>query len=205
MKGLVIALGLLCAAAVAFALAQSGIKVTLDGKPLSSRGFVKDGLVYIPANDVAKALGKTYAYDKAKKSARLGSAGGAFQTDGIEGKAGETLFNGITRFTVGTTLTPGEPYTILEIEARNAEKSNKTYKFGFTSTRYTVFDAAGIAIEGEMKNNDYYAVPLAQAEFRKVPVSFKFPAGFVPVRMVVRLETQVSGNPPRSEIFRITF
>lgn len=205
MRNFLLGLAILGTSALGLAIVQSGIKVTLDGKPLSSRGFVRDGQVYIPASDVAKALGKSYAYDKAKKTARLGTAGGTVQSTGVDGKAGETLFNGVTRLTVGTQFIPGDPYTLLDFEARNGENKEKTYHFGFTSTKYTLFDAAGQSVEGEMKNNDHYAVDLPPAEFRKFQVSFRFPAGFQPVRMVVRLSTQVPGNPAKIEVFRVAF
>lgn len=212
MKAAVLALSAVFAG-VALAAVFAPIKVMIDGKLVSSRAIQKDGLVYVPVTDLAKAMGKTYSFDKATNTAKLGggatvkpvAGGGAFQAEGVDGKAGETLFNGITRATVATSFTPGDPYTTLEIEFRNAEKATKAYHFGYTATRYTLFDDAGTAIEGEMKNNDHYAVDLAQAEFRKILVSFRMPAGFKPSRLVIRLDTQVSGNPPRIEIFRVMF
>ncbi len=216
MKGTLLLLASLAAVA-ALAVWFAPVKVLLDGKTLSTRGIVQNGQVYVPAADVAKALGKTYAFDKKANVAKLSGgssaanpgpgtpAGGADPSAGVDGKAGDVLFNGITRLTVGTELRVGDPYTTLEIEARNAEKVAKNYKFGFTSTRYTLFDSAGVAIEGEMKNNDHYVVELAQAEFRVVKVSFKLPPDYRPARLVVRLSTQVYGHPQKEEVFRVTF
>lgn len=212
MKPLTLVLALLAASLAVAALVFAPVKVTLDGKPLSSRGIVQNGVVYVPANDVARALGKSYAFDKKANVAKIGAAGGpavpaggANQADGVAGKAGEVIFNGVTRLTVGTSFEPGDPYTLLEMEARNAERANKTYHFGYTSTKYTLFDPSGNAVEGEMKNNDHYAVDLPQGQFRKFKVSFRMPHGFVPARLVIHLSTQVPGNPAKMEVFRVSF
>ncbi len=191
--------------AIAIAAGQKAIQVSIDGKVVSSRGLLKDGVVYVRLDDLAKASGKSYSFDRAKAIAKVAAVGGTFQADGVEGMAGAFIDNGISRLKVATAFNDAGAENVLEIEVRNAEKQTKDYNFGFTVTKYTLFDSNGNAVEGTLIGSEMYSVGLAQAEFRKLNVKFRFPAGYAPTRLVIRLQTQISGKPPRSEIFRVNF
>lgn len=78
--------------------ASQAVRVTMNGKVVTTTGRVIDGSLYVKLADVAKAfdmqvVGKANAYELVK-------AGGANQLQGTRGKLGEELFTGKWRFLV---------------------------------------------------------------------------------------------------------
>jgi hypothetical protein len=89
---------LVAGAVLAAALAFQAIKVSMNGKVVTSTGRMINGSLYVKLADVAKALdlkvvGKGSAYE-------LVPAGGANMLQGTKGKLGEELFTGKWKFTV---------------------------------------------------------------------------------------------------------
>jgi hypothetical protein len=83
----------------AFAYAQAGgLQLIVNGGVASRSVKVIDGRVYVPLDDVAKALGMTVA--KRTGGYEMTPAGGANQVEGLRGKVGDTLFDGKWRFKV---------------------------------------------------------------------------------------------------------
>ena len=200
-------LPILCCAlaigAIAIAALQSG-KLVLDGQTISTRGIVQNGQLYVPASDVAKALGKSYAYNAATKTGNISDSGGANQNEGASGNVGEWITNGRTRVKLEPGFTDGERgKKLLSFEFRNAEKKVKSFNFGYTATDYILYDAEGNSKEGELEGSEAYSVDLQPAAMQKIRVYYKFEDDFKPVRLVITLGTQISGNPAKQETFRI--
>lgn len=86
---------LLAAASVAQAPGQ---KLILNGAVASTNVRVIGGQAYVPVADVAKALGQNVA--KIAGGYEIAAPGGANRVGGLEGKVGDTVFNGAWRFKV---------------------------------------------------------------------------------------------------------
>ena len=90
---------LLVGGCAALALAQGTLKqLTLNGKVASARVKMIDGTAYVPVADVAQALGQPLR--TTPSGYVIGLAGGANQVQGLQGKMGDMLFDGVWRFQV---------------------------------------------------------------------------------------------------------
>lgn len=200
-KRIVVVCGVgLAALAVAY---QAGAKLVLDGQTISTKGIVQNGQLYIPASDVAKALGKSYAYNSATKTGSITDGGGATQNDGVNGNADEWLTNGRTRVKLNSGFEDKDGKKLLSFEFRNGEKKPKSYNFGFPQTDYILYDEDGNSKEGELEGGEAYSVGIQPAAMQRIKVWYRFGDDFKPVRLVVTLGTQISGNPAKVEVFRI--
>lgn len=202
MKRFALALGLVSFGAIAWSMFQ-GAKLVLDGQTISTRGIVQGGQLYVPASDVAKALGKSYAYNAGTKTGSIADGGGTNQNDGVSGNAGDWLTNGRTRIKLEPGFTEKDNKKLISFEVRNGEKKLKNYKFGYVATDYILYDEEGNSKEGELEDRDAYSVDLQPAAMKRFKVYYKFDESFKPVRLVVILGTQISGNPAKDEVFRI--
>jgi hypothetical protein len=98
------------------AAARDSAKLILNGKVASADVQTVNGSAYVRLSDVAKALGMVVV--KRSDGYELTKAGGANQVEGLNGKVGDTLFDGRWRFTVLGVETAdayalkrtGEPY-----------------------------------------------------------------------------------------------
>jgi hypothetical protein len=207
MKQSTIIIGSIALASVAAASYQAAGKLILDGTTISTRGIVQNGQLYVPAADVAKALGKAYAYNSANRTGTISDAGGASQNLGPSGNVGEFITNGRTRIKLDPGFTDVQTPAGIEkhvtFEVRNGEKIRKSYSFGFGTTDYTLYDEQGNSKEGELVGTEFYSIWLQPAAMQRFKVKYKFGEDFKPVRMVVVLTTQLSGNPVKMETFRI--
>ncbi len=96
-------------AAIGTASAAGGGKLIYNGKVASTDVRTISGSPYVKLSDMASAMGLIVV--KRGDSYELTKKGGANQVDGLQGKIGDTLFNGEWRFTVLSTSTP-ESYAI---------------------------------------------------------------------------------------------
>lgn len=190
----------LAALAVAY---QAGAKLVLDGQTISTKGIVQNGQLYVPAADVAKALGKNYSYNAATKTGSMADGGGANQNDGVSGNVGEWLTNGRTRMKLDSGFTTRDDKKLLSFEFRNGEKKPKSFHFGYVDTDYILYDEDGNSKQGELDGNEAYNATLQPAAMQRIKVWYRFEDDFKPVRLVVTLGTQISGNPAKVEVFRI--
>lgn len=190
--------------ALAFATFAPTYKLTLDGQVVTTEGTLINGRLFVPADSIAKALGKSYTYKPGSTVATIDANGGQFQATGAEGKTGSWLFNGRTRVMLGTSFEDLNDRKVISLEVRNAEPTKKGYNFGFQNTKYTLYDADGNSIEGNIVSDDYYSYDIQPATMKRIQVKYRFTEGFKPVRMVLSLQTQISGHPPKDEIFRIS-
>ncbi len=181
------------------------ISVMMDGKPLSSKGLVVGGQLYVPAADVARALGMSVSYKQGSGTASLASTGGANQANGPEGKLDEWLFNGKTRLRVLSSTESSSDGTVYTLEVKNAEKVAKDYNFQSNSTKLTMYDSSDHEVIGTLQNRDDGFKTLPAASPYKVKWVFPIKDGFTPVRMVIYIHTQISGDSPVDEAFRIKF
>src|SRR5689334_457235 len=91
------------------ALAQAGRTLILNGEVASRDVRVIDGRPYVPVADVAKALGQTVVTRGG--GWEITAAGGANQIQGLQGKIGDTLFDGRWRFQV-VAVEPVDSYML---------------------------------------------------------------------------------------------
>jgi hypothetical protein len=104
------ALGVCALAAAAAALAQGGIRLTLNGKVASTNVRMINGRPYVPLADIARATGQVLV--KKGSGYEIIAAGGANQVEGLRGKVGDTLFDGKWRFRVMDVQRGVKSYTI---------------------------------------------------------------------------------------------
>lgn len=183
---------------------QANARLVIDGQTVSTRGIVQNGQLYVPAADVAKALGKTYAFNAGSRTGTITTPGGANQRDGASGMVGEWITSPITRLKVDAGLTQEGRFHWQSFEIRNAEKSAKIFRFGFATTEYVLYDKDGNSVKGKSVGSDVYSVTIQPAAMKTVRVRYELPAGFEAVRAVYTITTQVSGSPSKREVFRIS-
>jgi hypothetical protein len=104
LTGLTLALGVGAAA-----LAQSGKTLIVNGQVASRDVRLIDGRPYVPLADVARALGQTVVTRAG--GYEITATGGANQIQGLQGKIGDTLFDGKWRFQV-LGVEPVAAYTL---------------------------------------------------------------------------------------------
>jgi hypothetical protein len=102
MASLVLGLG-------AAALAQAGKTLIINGQVASRDVRLIGGHPYVPVADVAKALGRSVVTRAG--GYEITAAGGANQIQGLQGKIGDTLFDGRWRFQV-LAVEPVDSYTL---------------------------------------------------------------------------------------------
>jgi hypothetical protein len=103
--GLAFVIVVACASAWAW---RGEMRLYLNGKVVSTNVLVSNGVAYVPIKDVAAAL--DMAAEKRPDGFALAKAGGANQVEGLQGKVGDDLFNGMYRLKV-TRVTRKESYT----------------------------------------------------------------------------------------------
>src|SRR5436309_7753257 len=117
------------------------ITVTYDGKPLTTKGAILNGQLYVPAADVAKGFSMNLNYPKGGSHASFEFAG-SDPANSPQGKLNEFLFNGKTRMKL---LGEGMVYTL---EVRNAEKKPKSYHFGHEGqSQVSLFDGINTEVD----------------------------------------------------------
>lgn len=195
-----IALSVVLAGAAFAYVRQNAITIHLDGSLVSERGLMHEGEVYVPLKDVAAATGRDLTVEGS--AAKLEYKGGQNEQPGVAGKVGATLFNGVTRLTAGTPSREGSKLR-LPLEVRNAGDKEKSYRFGFSKSSYEAYDEEGVRAVGKIPGRDFYTATVAPAAFVQPVAEFDLPAGFEPKRIVLRIHTQVPGNDPQLEVFRI--
>lgn len=101
--------GALCAVvltsgALAAWAANSGVRLTMNGKTASSDVRTIGGKTYVPIADVAKSLGMVVV--KRGNGWEIKKAGGTYQVGDLSGKIGDVLYDGKWRFQVISMQTP---------------------------------------------------------------------------------------------------
>jgi hypothetical protein len=102
-----IAFGILVVGTAAWAW-RGEMRLYLNGKVVSTNVLVNNGVAYVPIKDVAAALDMTA--EKRSDGYALSKSGGATQVEGMQGKVGDDLFNGMYRLKV-TRVTRQAAYT----------------------------------------------------------------------------------------------
>lgn len=198
------ACALILVGSLAFASQTKLITVTLEGKPITKSGRVINGKLYIPADEAAKAFGHKLEYKSGASSAKFVLAGGANPEQGADGLVDEWLFNGITRLMLMSNWQTENGKVVFTLEVRNAERASKIYRFGFSEAQFLLFDAKGNQVTVNlMELNKDYSVDVKPATPYRVRYGCVFPEGFEPIRAVIRIPTQIQGNPMRIELFRV--
>jgi hypothetical protein len=136
---ILLGMGLLGLGVVATAWAQTAYSLIINGKPSTAQAIVVKGKTYIPL-DALKSAGAQTQLTGTMLSLTLpggggssnanganNGAGGANQQKGVEGKAGEWLFNGFWRFRVISMEKLTDPEHLgwkVKVEIRNGTKEN---------------------------------------------------------------------------------
>jgi hypothetical protein len=108
------------------ALAQGGLKLILNGGTASTRVKMIGGEAWVPVKDVAAALGQPVRTGPGV--IEIGGGGGANQVAGLQGKLGDTLFDGSWRFTLTGLKEVSEytdRYTVSHPRTRTAPSGKK--------------------------------------------------------------------------------
>lgn len=200
---------------MAVAAKSSPVKVWLDGLLVSSNGMVVKGKVYLPAEDLAKALGKPYLYDPGTHRAVLGALkkiaegsessaqqlpGGANPEEGVEGKADAWLFNGSTRLMVFSNAERIEDGIVYTLEVRNGTRSYREYSLDHNGAQPVLYDEHGFDYTGEAEPGDWYE--LYPGTPKKVKVKFHVPEDVRPAKLVLRIAAG-QRTDSKIELFRV--
>jgi len=200
-KTLIATLFVTVAIAAAQIVLSPTVRVTLDGKPMTEKGLIYKGTLYVPASDFAQATGRSVKTEQVGKAYAMALGGGANAADGASGKVGETLFNGKTRLTVQAPQVQGNKL-VFNMEVRNAETKTKTYYLTLSESKYTLLDAEGSSMEAFSVSESF--PDLQPGTMKRFVVNYDMSKGIVPERMVVSLHTHVPGSDPKKEVFRIS-
>ena len=141
------------------ALAQTGLKLSVDGKSSSVSAIVVGGQTYVPlsaltaagavATTTSSSLSLTLPGGKIAAAPASNGKGGANQLAALEGCVGETLFNGVWRFKVtglSAATVEGVPGYLVAVEMRNGTpRPQSVYGSGLSnvSDAYTLAAADG--------------------------------------------------------------
>lgn len=85
-------------AVLAAAWALQSTKLYVNGNLASSSVIERNGVAYVPVKDVAAAM--KMSVQKTSRGLELSDSGGAGMIGGVNGKVGDTLWNGFGRFQV---------------------------------------------------------------------------------------------------------
>jgi hypothetical protein len=105
---LVAATSMIAVASIAAYTHFASNQLFFNGTQVSSGVIEVKGIAYVPVKDFAKATNTVIT--KTSRGYELSAAGGAGMVQGLEGKVGDELFNGIERFKV-VEVVRGKTYT----------------------------------------------------------------------------------------------
>ena len=119
---------ILTSGALAAWAANSGVRLTMNGKTASSDVRTMGGKTYVPLADVAKSLGMKVV--KRGNGWEIKKAGGTYQVGDLRGKIGDVLYDGKWRFQVISMQTPemfqmrtdSQPYSNTSVSIYDTEK-----------------------------------------------------------------------------------
>lgn len=103
-------LAIITGSATVFGWAMGGSVLQINGKPVSNRVKVMDGESWVPVRDLAKSQGLVVTSSGGVLN--LVTAGGANQVGTLQGKIGDTLFDGHWKFSI-SKFEPVDTYTIV--------------------------------------------------------------------------------------------
>ena len=128
---------ILTSGALAAWAANSGVRLTMNGKTASSDVRTIGGKTYVPIADVAKSLGMVVV--KRGSAWEIKKAGGTYQVQDLSGKIGDVLFDGRWRFQV------------LKVEALDSY-TMKTGAELYDYTGLTTFDRPNLLVRPKSGN-----------------------------------------------------
>jgi hypothetical protein len=186
MKQWHIGLSLGVALAVGVALAQTTLKLSVNGQSTSSPALVVKGKTYIPLEALEKAGVRVSRSGNALALTLPGqnAEGGANQRPSLEGCLGETLFNGVWRIRASKleriTRDANTPGWALTVEVRNGTKS----QLAMTDTgvggagqgmQLAFADASTINVDGlEVQKLTFASLPPGGQVTVKLPFYYAF-------------------------------
>lgn len=178
---LVVGLG---AGLVAIAMAQSALKLMINGKAATQSAIIYKGETYVPLKALQSA-GVSSTLSGTTLSLSFPNAGGANQMGANEGKTGDWLFNGIWRFRVASIekLSGDRAGWKLQVELRNGTKSNEVAlnNTGYVGLRLVLDNGNQIEVDNPTDIRDNL---IPQAGSKSAELMFYLPEG-------------VTGNPDK--------
>ena len=200
-------IGVLALATASVALAQQVLGLRINGKTVAGGALVYKGKTYVSV-DALKAAGvgvKSTAggVELTFPTAATTStgAGGAGQQTGVEGKAGEWLFNGIWRFQV-MSIQRADPTTDgagwkAKVEIRNGTKLGGYAPSGTGWSGMTLVLEDGNSIPARSDAPELRDGALAQGAGNSQTVLFETESKSKPVRLILRFDPKgLEGTPP---------
>jgi hypothetical protein len=201
----VLGIGTLSLSLTALAWAQATYTLKINGKTMSGGAIVVKGKTYIPL-DALKAAGTSAQITGTTLTLTLPAGvkngeGGTNQQEGLEGKGGEWLFNGIWRFRVisvekGTGEGEDHPGWRLKVEVRNGTKYSgyAVNGTGYEGMQLVLED--GTSVEPISGGVDFVTPGIAQGASLTKTLGFETDSASKPVRLVVRFNPEGTANIP---------
>ncbi|WP_395094250.1 hypothetical protein [Armatimonas sp.] len=202
-------IGGLALATTSVALAQQVLGLRINGKAVAGGALVYRGKTYVSI-DALKAAGVgvksttggvELTLPTAATTSTSTGAGGASQQNGVEGKGGEWLFNGIWRFQV-ISIEKADPATDgagwkAKVEIRNGTKLGGYAPGGTGWSGLTLVLEDGNSIPARSDAPELRDGGLAQGASNSQTVFFETESKSKPVRLILRFDPKgLEGTPP---------
>lgn len=183
--------------------AQQSSRIKIDGKVVPGQSISVKGKTYIPLDALrAGGLGVRLSGGVVELSTAGGAAtatGGANQQEGVEGKIGEWLFNGVWRFRVlsveKASADVGEGW-VAKVEIRNGSKFNGYSPAGTGGEGISLVTEDGASFAAASNAVDLMDKGLAQGASNIQSVYFATGSASLPTRLILRFNTQGVANTP---------
>ena len=199
--------GGLALGAASMVLAQQVLGLRINGKAVAGGALVYKGKTYVSI-DALKAAGVGVKSTAGGVELTLPTAattstgaGGAGQQNGVEGKAGEWLFNGIWRFQV-MSIQRADPTTDgagwkAKVEIRNGTKLGGYAPGGTGWSGMTLVLEDGNSIPARSDAPELRDGALAQGAGNSQTAFFETESKSKPVRLILRFDPKgLEGTPP---------
>jgi hypothetical protein len=183
--------------------AQQASRIKIDGKVVPGQSLTVKGKTYIPLDSLkAGGIGVRLAggmVELTSAARSTGAAGGANQQEGLEGKLGDWLFNGVWRFRViSVEKAPpslGEGWAA-KVEIRNGSKFGGYSPGGTGWQGLSLVTEDGNSLGAASDAVDLQSQGLAQGAANAQTVFFATESASKPVRIILRFDSQGIANTP---------
>jgi len=170
--------------------------IRVNGKSVPGSMVMVGGKPYIPLSAL-KAAGAKVVTANGVTSIEISAAGGANQQDGVEGKIGDWLYNGIWRFRVTNIAKQSDPsgWTVA-VEIKNGTNSNGYAPAGTGWQGVTLVLVDGTVVTARSDAPELRDSPINQAAGNKETLYFDTDSPSEPDRLILRFDPKgVEGTP----------
>jgi hypothetical protein len=184
--------------ALSFALGARGMKITINGKAVQGEVLEVGGKMYVPVSAL-KAGGIQAGVGSGALALNFGSTGGANQQNGVEGKTGEWLFNGVWRFQVKSFQQQGESDGAgwkVAVEIRNGTTRNGYAPGGTGWQGATLILEDGTSISARSDSPELRDTGLNQGASNAQTLYFDTDSQSKPERFILRFDRNGTQGTP---------